>query len=195
MKTGWIQSGNKWYYLNSSGAMLVNTITPDGYRVDANGVWTTAASGSVSNKTTATVAEQNALRKAKSYLKFSSFSYTGLIDQLEYEGFTSAEAKYGVDNCEADWMEQALKQAKSYLKSSSFSYVGLIDQLEYSGFTTAEAKYGTDNCGADWMEQAAKQAKSYLKIFDLSRKGLIDQLEYDGFTYEQAVYGAEQNGL
>ena len=29
----------------------------------------------------------NALSKARSYLDFSSFSYTGLIDQLEYEGF------------------------------------------------------------------------------------------------------------
>lgn len=52
--TGWIKTGNKWYYLDKSGimqsskwigdyylgkdgAMLVNTITPDGYYVDDNG--------------------------------------------------------------------------------------------------------------------------------------------------------------
>ena len=40
MRTGWIQSGNAWYYCDtSSGAMLTNTRTPDGYYVDANGVW------------------------------------------------------------------------------------------------------------------------------------------------------------
>lgn len=40
MRTGWIASGNAWYYCDTnSGAMLTNTTTPDGYRVDANGVW------------------------------------------------------------------------------------------------------------------------------------------------------------
>ncbi|MCP1101231.1 uncharacterized protein YjdB [Aequitasia blattaphilus] len=34
----WIYDG-AWYYLGSSGAMLTNTQTPDGYWVDANGVW------------------------------------------------------------------------------------------------------------------------------------------------------------
>ena len=36
---GWRQIDGKWYYLNSSGEMLRNTTTPDGYRVDANGAW------------------------------------------------------------------------------------------------------------------------------------------------------------
>ena len=39
MKTGWIQWGNKWYYGDASGAMLVNTTTPDGLRVGADGAW------------------------------------------------------------------------------------------------------------------------------------------------------------
>lgn len=40
MRTGWIQAGNAWYYCDTnSGAMLTNTTTPDGYRLDANGVW------------------------------------------------------------------------------------------------------------------------------------------------------------
>ncbi|MCP1103667.1 hypothetical protein M2454_003007 [Aequitasia blattaphilus] len=34
----WIYDG-AWYYLGSSGAMLTNTRTPDGYWVDAKGVW------------------------------------------------------------------------------------------------------------------------------------------------------------
>ena len=40
MRTGWIQAGNAWYYCDTnSGAMLTNTTTPDGFKVDANGVW------------------------------------------------------------------------------------------------------------------------------------------------------------
>ena len=39
MATGWIKDNGKWYYLASSGNMLSNTRTPDGYYVDASGVW------------------------------------------------------------------------------------------------------------------------------------------------------------
>lgn len=38
----WVESvsttGN-FYYLNNEGVMLINSTTPDGYSVDANGVW------------------------------------------------------------------------------------------------------------------------------------------------------------
>lgn len=37
MATGWIESGGSWYYLNDDGAMIVNTSTPDGYKVDSSG--------------------------------------------------------------------------------------------------------------------------------------------------------------
>ena len=143
---------------------------------------------------TTTLGEKNALKTAKSYLSYSSFSYDGLIHQLEYEGFTNAEAIYGADNCGADWNEQALKTAKSYLSHSSFSYSGLVHQLEYEKFTTEQAEYGVDNSGADWNEQAALTAKSYLSHSAFSREGLIHQLEYEGFTTEQAEYGVEAVG-
>ena len=135
-----------------------------------------------------------AVEQAKSYLRSSAFSYLGLIDQLEFEGFSESEAKYGADNCGANWKEQALKSAKSYLKSSAFSYSGLLDQLLFEEFTESEAKYGVDNCGADWNEQAVKSAASYLRSSTFTRSELIDQLEFEGFTYSQAVYGVEQNG-
>lgn len=37
--TGWIQDKDKWYYLNADGKMAVNETTPDGHRVNENGVW------------------------------------------------------------------------------------------------------------------------------------------------------------
>lgn len=44
MYTGWHQIDGKWYYFNPvsggpKGSLLVNTVTPDGYTVDANGAW------------------------------------------------------------------------------------------------------------------------------------------------------------
>mgnify|MGYP002753016233 CR=1 FL=1 len=39
MATSWIKWQEKWYYLDKSGAMLTNTMTPDGYKVNAQGVW------------------------------------------------------------------------------------------------------------------------------------------------------------
>ena len=94
-----------------------------------------------------TMGERNALAKAKSYLDFTAFSYTGLIDQLEYEGFSTEEATYGADNCGADWNEQAAKKAKSYLEFTSFSRSGLMDQLLYDGFTQEQAEYGVTQNG------------------------------------------------
>ncbi|MCD8084296.1 MAG: hypothetical protein LUE86_12520, partial [Clostridiales bacterium] len=40
MMTGWILAGGNYYYCDTStGAMLTNTTTPDGYRVGSDGVW------------------------------------------------------------------------------------------------------------------------------------------------------------
>jgi len=138
---------------------------------------------------------EGALASAESYLNSSAFSYIGLIEQLEYEGFTLTEAKYGADNCGANWKKQALRTAESYLNSSSFSYSGLFEQLEYEGFTSDEAQYGVDNCIVDWNEQAVKTAKSYISSSsDWSMSELMDQLEYEGFTYSQAKYGVDNCG-
>lgn len=141
-----------------------------------------------------TLGMQNALKKAESYLSVTAFSYNGLIEQLEYNGFTHEEAVFGADYCIADWNEQALKKAESYLNTTAFSYQGLIEQLEHEGFTSEEATYGVDNCSADWNEQAAKKAKSYLKSSAFSRQDLLDQLIYEGFTAEQAEYGVTEAG-
>ena len=94
-----------------------------------------------------TLSQKNALKKAKSYLEFSGFSRSGLIKQLEFEKFSSADAIYAVDNCGANWNEQAIKKAKSYLDYSSFSAQGLIDQLKFEGFTQKEAEYAIKSIG------------------------------------------------
>jgi hypothetical protein len=95
----------------------------------------------------ATLGEKNALRTALDYLNYTSFSYSGLVEQLEFEGYTHKEAVYGADNCGADWNEQAALMAEDYLDYSSFSRDGLIDQLEFEGFTRQQAEYGVQAVG------------------------------------------------
>lgn len=102
---------------------------------------------STAPSTEPTMGEKNALDKAKSYLNIMAFSYSGLIEQLEYEGFSTAEATYGADYCGANWNEQAAKKAASYLDIMSFSRQGLIEQLEYEGFTHEQAVYGVTQVG------------------------------------------------
>lgn len=99
----------------------------------------TSSSGQDENLSTE---RASALQKAHDYLDYSAFSRTGLIEQLEYEGFSEADATYAVDNCGADWKKQAVLKAKQYRGYSAFSHKGLVEQLEYEGFTHEQAEYG-----------------------------------------------------
>lgn len=99
------------------------------------------------NAHTETIGQKNALNKAKSYLDFQAFSHKGLVEQLQYEGFSAEESQYGADNCGADWNEQAAKKAQSCLDFTSFSRSGLIEQLVYEGFTNEQAEYGVQAVG------------------------------------------------
>lgn len=94
-----------------------------------------------------TASQKNAVKKAKSYLDYTAFSYTGLIEQLEYEKFSLEDATYGADNCGANWMVQAEKKAIDYLDYTSFSHDGLVEQLMYEGFTAEEAEHGASSAG------------------------------------------------
>ena len=109
-------------------------------------VWQSSKKGATTT-VKETVAQSNAKKSATSYLRYSSFSRTGLIGQLEFEGFSTADATYGVDAQNTDWNVQAAKSAKSYLEYSSFSRIGLIDQLVFEGFTQAQAEYGVSTTG------------------------------------------------
>ena len=100
-----------------------------------------------SEKYELTLEEKNALKSARSYLSFMAFSRKGLIDQLEYEGFSTDAATLAVDSLNADWNEQAAKCAQSYLDVMSFSKSGLISQLKYEGFTAEQAEYGASAVG------------------------------------------------
>lgn len=118
----------------------------------SSGVTPTSNNGPISTEapsaaTNLTVSQSNAVQKAIDYLSFSSFSKQGLIKQLEFEGFSSADAKFAVENIDVDWFAQAAKKAKDYLSFSSFSRKSLTDQLIFEGFTAEEAAYGVEQTG------------------------------------------------
>ncbi len=136
--------------------------------------------------------DTQAMKEALGYLESGSFSKKGLIEQLEYDGYTKSQAQYAADHCGANWLEQAKKEVKSYLASSGYSRRGLIEQLEYDGYTAEEAQVAVDSCDVLWKYQAYREAQMYLATGSYSKKGLIEQLEYDGFTHEEAAYAADR---
>ncbi|MEO3153307.1 Ltp family lipoprotein [Turicibacter sanguinis] len=94
-----------------------------------------------------TLAQKNAVKQAENYLRVMAFSRTGLISQLEYEGYSTEDATYAVDNIKVDWNEQCAKKAENYLEVMSFSRDGLYSQLEYEGFTHEQIEYGLQAVG------------------------------------------------
>ncbi len=94
-----------------------------------------------------TVSQRNAVRSAEEYLDFAAFSREGLIKQLEFDDFSTADATFAVDHITVDWNEQAAKAAEGYLDFSGFSRGGLVAQLEFDGFTPSQAAYGATAAG------------------------------------------------
>jgi hypothetical protein len=94
-----------------------------------------------------TMGQQQAVSKGEDYLDMAGFSRKGLIEQLVFEGFSKAEAKFAADHIAPNWKKEAAEKAQDYIDMSSFSRKGLIDQLEFEGFTEAQAKYGAKAVG------------------------------------------------
>ena len=88
------------------------------------------------------ISQENAVNAAEDYIRMGPFSLKGLIEQLEYEGYSTADAAYAATHINVDWNQQAARAAKEYLEMSPFSQSGLLEQLEYEGFTPAQAAYG-----------------------------------------------------
>jgi SOS response regulatory protein OraA/RecX len=141
-----------------------------------------------------------ALKTAQRYLDSeyqTGFSKKGLKEQLEFEGFTSSEIQYALDNVKVDYNQQALKAAQKYLDSeyqNGFSKEELRKQLEFEGFTSSEIQYALNNVKTDYKQQALKAAQGYLDSeyqTGFSKEGLIQQLKDEfgeEFTDEEIQY-------
>jgi hypothetical protein len=100
-----------------------------------------------------TVAQEQAIQSAESYVSMSGFSKAGLIQQLSSEAgeaFKLADAKFAVKHIKVDWNEEAVQSAQSYLEMGGFSRASLIQQLSSKAgedFTIAQATYAVDKVG------------------------------------------------
>lgn len=100
-----------------------------------------------------TVAQQNAIEAAQSYLDMQGFSRAGLIGQLTSkagDGFKRADAVFAVNHIKVNWNKEAVEAAKSYLEMGGFSRASLIDQLSSPAgdqFTLAQAQYAANHVG------------------------------------------------
>ena len=106
-----------------------------------------SSEGGSSASSSTTRSQSNALQRARDYLDTMPFSHQGLVEQLEFEGYSHSDAVYAADNCGADWYEQAALKAQRYEDLRPFSHSGLVEQLEYEGFTHAQAEYGVSAIG------------------------------------------------
>ncbi len=76
------------------------------------------------------------MRAAKNYLEYTAFSRKGLIEQLEYDDFSTEDATFAVDHITVDWNEEGSEVCEKLISTTQPSPVaGLIEQLEYYGFT------------------------------------------------------------
>lgn len=94
-----------------------------------------------------TLEQQNAIGKAQSYLDLAGFSRDGLINQLEFEGYSADASAFAADNAGADWNAEAAEKAKSYMDMTSFSRQGLHDQLAFEKFTPEQIEFALKAVG------------------------------------------------
>ena len=133
-------------------------------------------------------AKEAAVAEAKKFLEKANYSYDGLYNELVYMGYAEEDAKYGVDNCGADWNEQAAKRAKALSEKGEYSYDNLVEKLESEGFTHEQAVYGASSVSQSSGEQsggsdtssAVEAAKKYLDSGSYSYTALVDKLQQDG---------------
>lgn len=89
--------------------------------------------------------QRNAIKAAENYISMTSFSQSGLKEQLVFDGYPDDSAQYAVEQISVDWNEQALKSAENYLDMTAFSNQELLEQLVYDGFTDGQAQYAINN--------------------------------------------------
>jgi len=196
-------------YTEASSKINSNSSTTS---TSSNTASISSGTASVPSSDRISTGKKNALKSAGQYLNYMAFSYSGLIEQLEFEGYSNEEAVYAAENCGADWNEQAVLSAMQYLKTMAFSKDGLVEQLEYEGYTHEQATYGAEQAYSATSDTAAstissssgsatvgeqnalQSAKQYLNVMAFSYTGLIDQLTYEGYSDSEAKYAADNCG-
>ena len=92
---------------------------------------------------------KNALKQAEMLSDRMNLSKRGIYEQLTsaFVAFTPEEAKYAVENLQADYKKNALEKAKLYYQDMGMSKKAVRRQLvsAIEGFTDEEADYAMEN--------------------------------------------------
>ena len=151
-----------------------------------------------------TEGEKYALLSAQQYLLVIPMSYNKLIEQLEFDGYTTDEAIYAADNCNADWYEQAVKSGKNYLEILPLSRKALKEQLVFDEFEEDIAEYAVELIfNGDASSERASVPDSSLQIEAADIQGLfpvvkmikesISKKEFDSVMAELGYAGTPSN--
>lgn len=89
-------------------------------------------------------------KRARALIAEKPYSYSGLVRQLRYEGFSLSDLLYGLSPDDFDWNEQAARKAQELVASGSYTRDALIEKLKSLSFSGKEAEYGADHCGQAW---------------------------------------------
>ena len=115
--------------------------------VVANNDRTAGATQTHQVRSTLTKSQRHASAAARHHLAAAAYSRAGLVQQLVFDGYTTADARFAANNLGADWYVQAAIAAKEYVSLSAFTRPRLISALRTEGFTPQQASYGADQTG------------------------------------------------
>lgn len=207
-KNEWVQTTNDiWYYFGPDGYKLLDTVTPDGYRVDAAGIWvknsTARSKSATSASTDASANQNNASAQADSSEELASKSTEELAYEM-VELINKDRAKYGREELEIDdtLMEFAAVRAEEISEKYSHTRpdgTHCTDELKnsydnYSGY--GENIYKNRNMSPETAEVGFMNSTGHRKNI-LNSKYIavgVGVYELNGIYHYVQIFGRETNG-
>lgn len=100
-------------------------------------------------KPSLTAQEEGACKMAANTLSGATgTSRATIIQTLEWQQFSEAEAVLAVDHCNADWNQEAVESAKFYMQSTGASHSTMMQWLtSWQKFTDEQAEYACQQVG------------------------------------------------
>ena len=207
-KNEWVQTTNDiWYYFGPDGYKLLDTVTPDGYRVDAAGIWvknsTARSKSATSASTDASANQNNASVQPDSSEELASKSTEELAYEM-VELINKDRAKYGREELEIDdtLMEFAAVRAEEISEKYSHTRpdgTHCTDELKnsydnYSGY--GENIYKNRNMSPETAEVGFMNSTGHRKNI-LNSKYIavgVGVYELNGIYHYVQIFGRETNG-
>ena len=124
MENGWIQTNGNWYYLYDNGEMAIDTITPDGYKVDLNGKWDFGKKVSIDEIKTgisSPIEEFKTIEEAQNVLDFNVTFPKEIPSQYDIE-YISTISKELFQICYTDGKDEVLYRMGQDVNNISGDY-------------------------------------------------------------------------